>query len=310
MSLWTKGGIRWWKLLRRFVDRVQKDQMFGHCAELSYHFLFSVFPLLLFLTTLLGYLAQANPDLRVNLFSYLGRLSPSQDIIQLLTNTLAEITQVRGTAKLSIGLLVAIWASSNGVLAIGSALNTACGLEETRPWWKRRLVAVVLTLTFAILLVSALAILILSGFVGEALAQRVGLGRFFAVAWRLFQWPLVVLFLLLSVEMLYNFAPDLGQGDKHRGWGTPGAFTAVGLGIGASLGYRIYLVYFHSYSRTYGSLGAVILLLLWLYITAFAILMGGEVNSELARVREEEKERGKAKAPAPKAKPRSPRRTR
>ncbi|HZF07395.1 MAG TPA: YihY/virulence factor BrkB family protein [Thermoanaerobaculia bacterium] len=293
MSLWTRGGQTWKDLIRRIFLQIYEDQIFGHCAELAYYFLFSLFPLLLFLTTLLGYLAEANDQLRVNLFTYLARISPSQDIINLMTGTLQEITQGKGTAKLSIGFLVAIWASSNGMLAVGNTLNLACGLKETRPWWRRRLGAMLLTVAFAVLLVAALALMIVGGDVGEALAQRVGLGTVFTVLLRFLQWPLVLVFLFVSFEVVYNYAPNLKG--HERGWGTPGAVTAVTLWLGATLGYRIYLGYFHAYSRTYGSLGAVILLLVWFYLTAFALLMGGEVNSEIARARDDEQERKKAR---------------
>jgi membrane protein len=286
MSLWTRGGLPIKDLVRRIFLQIYEDQILGHCAELAYYFLFSLFPLLLFLTTLLGYLAEANAELRVNLFSYLARISPSQEIVNLLASTLGEITQGKGGAKLSIGFLVAIWASSNGMLAIGNTLNIACGLKESRPWWKRRIGAIVLTITFAGLLISALAMMILGGAIGEALAQRVGLGTLFAVLWRIVQWPLVLVFLFVSFEIVYNYAPNLGS-HSHREWGSPGAATAVVLWLGASFGYRVYLGYFHAYSKAYGSLGAVILLLIWFYMTGFALLMGGEVNSEIARARGE-----------------------
>ena len=114
MSLWTRGGLPLKDLVRRIFLQIYEDRILGHCAELAYYFLFSLFPLLLFLTTLLGYLAEANAELRVNLFSYLSRISPSQEIVNLMVSTLGEITQGKGGAKLSIGLLVAIWAASNG----------------------------------------------------------------------------------------------------------------------------------------------------------------------------------------------------
>src|SRR6476660_1635821 len=207
MSLWTRGGLPMKDLVRRIFYQIYEDQVLGHCAELAYYFLFSLFPLLLFLTTLLGYLAEANEELRINLFTYIARVSPSQDIVNLRSDTLAEVTRGKGGAKLSIGLVVAIWAASNGMLAIGNTLNSACGLKETRPWWKRRIGAVVLTVTFSVLIVSALAIVILGGDLGEALAQRVGLGTLFAVLWRVLQWLLVLVFLFLSVEIVYNYAP-------------------------------------------------------------------------------------------------------
>jgi len=293
MSLWTRGGLSTKDFVRRIFYQIYEDQVLGHCAELAYYFLFALFPLLLFLTTLLGYLAEANEELRINLFTYIARVSPSMDIVNLLSDTLAEITRGKGGAKLSIGLLVAIWASSNGMLAVGNTLNLACGLKETRPWWRRRLGAMLLTVAFAVLLVLSLTMMILGGDFGEALAQRIGLGTAFAVVWRFVQWPLVLLFLFVSFDIVYNFAPNMDR--RHRGWGTPGAVTAVALWLAATLGYRVYLGYFHAYSKTYGSLGAVILLLVWFYLTGFALLMGGEVNSEIARAREAQKERAQAR---------------
>jgi len=298
MSLWTRAGLSWRELLLRIYHQIFEDSLFGHCAELAYYFLFSIFPLLLFLTTLLGYLAQASDEVRVNLFTYIARVSPSADVTSLLSSTLSEIAAGRGKTKLSLGLFGALWVASNGMGAVGGTLNSAYGFRETRRWWRRRLVALLLTVVFAVLLVSALVAMIAGGTIGEALAQRVGLGPFYAVLWRFLQWPLILAFLVISFEMVYNYAPNVGAG-AGREWGTPGALTGVGLWLGASYGLRLYLSYVHSYSRTYGGLGAVILLLVWFYLTGFAILMGGEVNSEIARALDERSVReGEVSGPA------------
>src|SRR6185436_7414479 len=145
--------------------------MLRHCAELAYVFLFSVFPMLLFLTTLLGYLAEANPALRWNLFGFLAGISPSRDVTALLNNTLAEITSARTGTKLYLSLAAAVWVASNGMLAVSRTLNTACGLKETRRWWRRRIVAILLTITVSALIVSALALFFYGGTIGEAIAD-------------------------------------------------------------------------------------------------------------------------------------------
>lgn len=282
MSLWTRAGLSWRELGLRVWHQIFEDALLGHCAELAYYFLFSIFPLLLFLTTLLGYLAEASDEVRVNLFTYIARISPSADVTQLLADTLQEIARGRGKTKLSLGLVGALWVASNGMSAVGGTLNSAYGFRETRRWWTRRLIAIALTVTFAALLVSALVVMIAGGTIGEALAQRFGLGLLYALLWRLFQWPLVVFVLVISFEMVYNYAPNVGR-RARREWWTPGAVTGVALWLGATFGLRLYLSYVHTYSRTYGGLGAVILLLIWFYLTGFAILMGGEVNSEIAR---------------------------
>lgn len=296
MSLWTRGGLSWKELGRRLYYQIYEDDVLGRCGELAYFFLFSIFPLLVFLTALLGILVRASADLREGLFSYIAQISPSRDVTALLHDTLEEVTAGGTSAKLSLSLLIAVWIASNGMLAAGRTLNTACGLKETRPWWHRRLVSIGLTIAFAVLIVMALAVLFYGGAIGEALAARYGYGSFFARIWDLVQWPLVLFCALFSFEMVYNYAPNLG--DSPRGWGTPGAITALLLWLSASTGLRLYLVYFRSYSTTYGSLGAVILLLVWFYLTAFALLMGGEVNSEIARAKTELAEReGRGRLP-------------
>lgn len=281
-SLWTRAGLTWREFGMRLLRQVWEDEVLGRCAELAYFFLFSIFPLLLFLTTLLGYLAGASEGLRWNLFWYIARISPSDEITALLTNTLNEVTLARSGFKLYLSLLLAIWIASNGMIAVSRTLNTACGLKETRRWWKRRIIAIVLTVAFAALILCALVLIFYGGVIAERLTQRLALGPLLVVFWNFLRWPLVIVFLLISFEMVYNYAPNLGD-SPSRQWWTPGAVTAVVLFLGVSYGLRLYLAYFHTYSTAYGSLGAVILMLVWFYFTAFALLMGGEVNSEIAR---------------------------
>ncbi len=295
-SLWTRAGMTWRQFGVRLLRQIWEDEVLGRCAELAYVFLFSVFPLLLFLTTLLGYLAEANPGLRWILFTYLARVSPSRDVTELLNKTLEEIAAARTGTKLYLSLILTAWVASNGMIAVSRTLNVACGLKETRRWWKRRLIAIVLTLTFSVLIISALGLIFYGSTIGEALAERLGIGWIFAVAWHFFQWPLVLVFVLISFEMVYNYAPNLGS-TPNRQWGTPGAVTGVVLWLLASFGLRLYLSYRHAFTTAYGSLGAVILLLVWFYLTAFAILMGGEVNSEIAR--ELAHQRGEEERPRP-----------
>jgi membrane protein len=217
-------------------------------------------------------------------------------VTALLNDTLAEIAAARTGTKLYLSLILTMWVASNGMIAVSRTLNVACGLKETRRWWKRRLIAIVLTLTFSVLIISALGLIFYGSTLGEALAERLGIGWIFAVAWHFFQWPLVLVFVLVSFEMVYNYAPNLGS-SPNRQWGTPGAVTGVALWLLASFGLRLYLAYRHAFTTAYGSLGAVILLLVWFYLTAFAILMGGEVNSEIAR--ELAHQRGEEEPPRP-----------
>jgi len=310
LTLWTRAGLTWRELGLRLWRQIWEDEVLGRCAELGYFFLFSVFPLLLFLTTLLGYLAGASAQLRWNLFWYIARLSPSQEVTALLADTLNEITVARSGAKLYISLAAAIWVASNGMLAVGRTLNTAYGFRETRRVWIRRPLAMALTAMFAALVAGALVLVFYGGVIADALATRVVFGPFLLVAWHLLRWPLVIAFLVLSFDLVYNFAPNL-RGTMDRHWWTPGGVTGVMLLLGASYALRSYLSYFHRLTTAYGSLGAVILLLLWFYLIGFAILMGGEVNSEIAREIDARIEAGEA--PRPKRwrlRPRLPRRQR
>ena len=283
VSLWTRAGLTWKELGHRLWRQIYEDELLGRCAELAYFFLFSVFPLLLFLTTLLGYLAETHPAIRWDIFRYVGRVSPSRDVTDLLNKTLAEIRNARTGTKLYLSLAAAVWVASNGMLAVSRTLNMACGLKESRPWWRRRILAIVLTLTFSVLAVTALGMIFYGREIGEAMADRMGIGVYFSALWHVYlRWLLILLFAVLSFEIVYNYAPNLGE-TQGRSWGSPGAVTGVALWLLASFGLRLYIVYFHSYTRAYGSLGAVIVMLVWFYLTAFAVLMGGEVNSEIYR---------------------------
>jgi len=263
--------------LKRLVRRIKDDRIFGRAAQLSYYFLLALFPLLLFLINILGYLAQEGTLFRDKLLVYLAALMPGS-AFALVRATVDEISVSRGTGKLSFGILAALWAASNGMGAISDTLNTAYNVKETRPWLKRRLMAVCLTIALAILIVAALAIVLVPGTIGEALAARYGLGSVFTAIWSVIQWPIALIFVLTTFNLIYNFAPNISS--NARRWITPGAFVGVALWLLVSFGFRLYLDYFDSYSVTYGSLGAVIVLMLWFYLSGVAILIGGEVNCE------------------------------
>jgi membrane protein len=262
---------------KRLVNRINQDQIFGRAAQLSYYFLLALFPLLLFLINILGYLAQQGTLFRDKLLVYVAALMPASAFL-LVHNTLDEVSAASGKGKLSFGLLAALWAASNGLGAISETLNIAYNVKEKRPWWKVRLICIGLTVALAILILAALAIVLYGGTIGEALATRYGFSNLFTIVWKIVQWPIALLFVLTTFNLVYNFAPNI-PGHARR-WITPGAFVGVGLWLLVSFGFRLYLGFFDSYSVTYGSLGAVIILMLWFYLSGVAILIGGEVNSE------------------------------
>ncbi|HEX3559843.1 MAG TPA: YihY/virulence factor BrkB family protein [Pyrinomonadaceae bacterium] len=285
------GGLSWRELARRVYRETSEDALLGYAAQLSYYFLLALFPALLFLTSLLGYFAGEDVELRAGLFRYLSALLPG-DASQLVAKTVNDATQGSGGGKLSFGILATLWAASNGMNAISESLNAAYDLRETRPWWKVRLVAIGLTLALSFLIVSSLVLVLYGHNLADAVASKFGLGDEFALAWKVVQWPIVLVFVLLAFAMLYYFAPD-ARGEDWK-WLTPGSLIGVALWLLVSFAFKAYLHFFNSYSTTYGSLGAVIILMLWFYFTGAAILVGGEINSEVedAAAKRGENEKG------------------
>ena len=257
--------------------RITDHGIFDRAAQLSYYFLLALFPLLLFMMTLLGYFAGTSGEVREKLISYLGSVMPSS-AIELVHTTLNEITQARSGGKLSLGLLAALWAASNGMGAMSDTLNAAYGVEETRPWWKVRLTAVVLTVALSIFIIIALVIVLYGGGIGERLAAYLGLGAAFTVVWKILQWPIALIFLLVTFTMIYHYGPNVRP--KKCTWWAWGTLVAIILWLLFSFGFRLYLHFFNLYGVTYGSLVALIILMLWFYFTGIAILIGGEINSE------------------------------
>jgi membrane protein len=290
-SLWGLGGLTWTQLAKRIWHEMNEDDVWGRAAQLSYYFLLALFPLLLVMMALLGIFADKGTELRNNLIAYLGQVMPAS-AGDLVRSTVDELSNSAGAGKISFGLLAAVWAASNGMGAISESLNAAYAVKETRPYWKVRLVAVGLTASLALLIVTALALLLYGYQIADAIAVWAGLSGAFIITWKIVQWPIVLFFILLGFNLIYYFAPDLKKQDWK--WVTPGSMIGVIIWLLVSFGFKAYLSYFNSYSATYGSLGALIIMMLWFYFTGMAIMIGGEVNSEI--------ENAAAEAGAPDAK--------
>jgi len=278
--MWKLGELTWRKLLRRTWCQFWEDRILDQSAKLSFYFLLSIFPLLLFLTALLGLLLQSGPVLQETLHKYLAAVVP-ESASGLIDTTLQEITRGSGGGKLSLALLFALWAASKGMVAIIEALNIAYEVEESRLWWKKHLVALGLTIVSVVLIASALLLMIYGGRLSEIMVRNFGFSRFIAGAWKVLQWPLLLSFVLMAFNTLYLYAPNV----KHRRWHwlMPGTVVGVALWLMVSFGFKLYLSLFDRFTVTYGSIGAMIILLLWLYLSGTAILIGGEVNSEIEK---------------------------
>lgn len=249
----------------------------SEASGLAFNFILAFFPLLMFFVSLFGLFAARGGELKASLFFYLSKLLPGPSF-HLVNRTIDEIVRNSSGGKIIFGIVSALWFASGGMSSIISALNNSYEVRERRSWIKVRLLSLVLTIAISTLTISALILVL----IGDVIADFVGAHVHFALlvaAWDVFQYPVALLFVVVSFSLIYFYGPDLKE--QHWYWITPGSLLGVVLWLMASLGFRAYLHYFNSYGRTYGSLGAVILLLVWLYVAGFAFLLGGKINAEI-----------------------------
>src|SRR3954451_1223999 len=256
---------------------MQKNHTLAIAAGLSYYFLLSLFPAMIFAAAVLGYLPL--PHLFDQLLYGLAKVMPA-DSMTVVKKTLEGVFVPNRAGLLSFGMLFTLWTTSGGFAAIIEGLNGAYDVPETRPIWRTRLLALGLTFMVGILMVIALGALIVGPQFGTWVARHTGTTVLFAWVWPHLRWALAVGFTVLAIELLYFLAPNI----KQRFWATlPGAIFAVGAWILVSLGLGIYLREFPNYNKTYGSLGAVIALMLWFYLSGIVLLVGAQFNAQYTR---------------------------
>ncbi len=265
--------------------KVDQTDLFNRAASVAFYFSFALFPLLLFLVTLAGIVLGNTGSLKRDLYQYLFQIMPLT-AFNLVQKTLEEIIESSSGGKLTIGLLITLWSASAGVDTLRSALNAVYQLPEVRSWWRTKLQSLILTFLFISLLTVAM-ILFSSGWdLLETLFAPTSINVDSPVLLGVVQWFLIVGVLLFSTEVIYNWIPC----HEKFGWSwvTPGSLVAILLWLVFSGGFRLYLHYFNSYNKTYGSLGAVIILMLWMFLSAASILIGGAINSSLTEMRNSE----------------------
>jgi membrane protein len=198
---------------------------------------------------------------------------------QLFTKTVTQIIHGTGGGKLTFGLVLTLLFASGGMSSMMSTLNGVYRLQESRSFVRYRVIALGLILALSVLVTSALFLILIGGHVTDFVGARFGMHSVFVIVWRVIQWIAVLFFLSLAFSLIYYFGPDLIE--QHWYWITPGSVVGVLLWLLASGAFRGYLHFFNTYNRTYGSLGAVMILLMWLYVTGLAFLIGGEVNADI-----------------------------
>lgn len=251
------------------------DEIFGRAAQLAFFWFLSLLPFMIFLTALASLLQQ-----EVGLTGMIiqsGNLLPAA-ASNLLVTTFNHVTSRHHQSLLSFSLLAMVWAASAGMEAIISSLNRAYNTSRTRPWWREKILAVLLTIGFGLFFFGAIILFNFSELISRETANYFNFGRIFISTWAVVKWPLIMLFVLFGLELIYFFAPDC----KQR-WHifTPGTIFALLFWLAISYGFRLYVMKFSNFDLTYGTLGGVMIFLLWLYLTGVAILVGGEINSAL-----------------------------
>ena len=261
------------EFFKKLYQKINDDDILGNAAQVAFYFSFALFPLLLFLMSLFGFILSSKQELQQQLFVILGQVTPAS-AFQLVRDTLEEVRSSASGGKLTFGILITLWSASAGIDNMRGTLNEVYNLKETRSWIKAKLTSLALTVVVGILILLALTFVVYGS---QFLDAVLPIDSQYIL--EPLEWVVTLVLVLLAFALLYNFAPN--QDPLQWKWITPGAVVGVILWVLASGAFRLYLHYFDSYAATYGSLGAMIILLLWLYLTALVILMGGAINAIL-----------------------------
>ncbi|AYG46142.1 YihY/virulence factor BrkB family protein [Pseudomonas sp. Leaf58] len=278
-------GLPLHRVLVRTVKEFLDDEMSTYASALAYQALFSLFPFLLFLIALIGFLHL--PDF----FSWLRLQSelvlPPQALEQV-NPVIDQLQQSKG-GLLSVGIVIALWTASAGVRLMMSAMNAAYDVPEGRPVWKRFPLSIFYTIGLAGMLLVAAALMVLGPQVMEWIAAQVGMQEFIVTVWTILRWPAIIILMMVAVALIYYVMPDVKQQFRFI---TPGSVLAVVVWIVASLGFAYYVKTFADYNAMYGSIGAIIVLLLYFYISAAVLLLGAEMNAVIEHMSSEGKNPG------------------
>jgi membrane protein len=291
-SLWRLQGVPLAALAKRIWTSMVADRLFGHAAELGFYFLFALFPTLLCASSILGLAARSAYRFYDRILDYLSLLIPTAALGTVL-ETFNQTAAAASSRKLTFGLIAAIWSASVGISAIQDTLNAVYKIRDSRSYIRARIYAIGLTILLS-MIVTALLASLLGGHLLAVLALRFIPYPVFAivtaVSARMIAWIVATGLLALAFAVIYYWAPDHEL--RRWQWLTPGGTLGIVGWLAASVGLRIYIHFFNNFTVTYGSLGAVIILLTWFYITGLMLLLGAEINSQIEAAVRERGERG------------------
>jgi len=266
-------------LARRIWNAMLADRVLGHAAELGFYFLFAMFPTLFSAASVLGLMARSAHQISDSLLNNLALVIPTSALAAVL-NTFNETAAAATSGKLTFGSITAIWSASVGISAIQDTLNAVFKLSDRRSYIVARLEAILLTIVLTALITCGLSCMFGGEFAAAAVARHLAspwLAASAGIAIRVVAWSVAVCILALSFATLYFWAPDWDRRRWH--WLTPGTMVGIAGWLVFSLGFRVYLHFFNNFSLVYGSLGAVIILLTWFYITGLMLLLGAEIDT-------------------------------
>jgi membrane protein len=275
-----------WQFLKGLLRHLSDNDAGGRAAQLSYYFVFALFPFLFFLVTLAAYL-----PLQGALDGMLARIDPlvPDQAMRLVRAQLTSLTTQQRPRLLTFGLALSLWGASRGVDALRAALNLSYDVKESRPWWKVQGIAILVTVVTSLLMLLAIAFIALGSDAGLWLASKLHIDQFWALLWGWLRWPTTAVGIMLMLALLYYFLPDVKQEWRFI---TPGSVVATLLWLLLAWAFSIYAESFGSYDKTYGAIGGVIVLMTWFYISGFVFILGGEINSLLEHTSPEGKAAG------------------
>jgi len=275
MFAYFETTLGWRELLTRTARETIADDALGMAASLAYYFFLALFPAILALLALASFFPLHNVTDQVTVA--LGQFAPPE-LLSLIRDQLTSLSGTADTGIFSVGFLGALWSSSAALVGLISALNRAYDLEESRPWWKIRVTAILLTAGLALFVVTAFTLVVAGPELGAAVAGRFGVGDAFTWTWTVLQWPVAFALVTVAIGLVYYFGPDAEQ---EWVWVSPGAIAATTLWLIGSLAFRVYIVNFGSYQQTYGLVGVVIVLMLWFYLSGLCLIIGAEMSAEI-----------------------------
>ena len=273
-----------WATLKRTVREFRDDNLTDWAAALTYYAVLAIFPGLIVLIAILGLVGQ-HPETTNALLDIVDDIGP-ESAVETFRGPIESVVKSNSGAGalLGVGLLVAIWSASGYIGAFIRAMNAIYEVEEGRPFWKRRPLQILITVAMVLLLAIVAISIVVTGPLARSIGDAIGLGDTAVTVWNIAKWPVIVVIVMGMFAALYYVAPNVRQ--PRRRWVTPGGVLAVLLWLVVSAGFAVYVANFGSYDKTYGSLGGVIVFLIWLWLSNLALLFGAEFDAELERSRQ------------------------